>query len=133
MSNFTNKSPDYRYLREKKDTRLLFPERQEDIALEARCLKKLADNYPAYRWRVEIPPGQGVVNIFCLDLSSRWGIVWKLSRIYQDPGLHWIMLAGGELLERAKKSWGRWSDDIGSPVIDGVPPGEQSIKGGIII
>ena len=100
-----------------------------DLVLQNKCLVKLNSEYPGIEWRVDVNSGRGTCDIFCVPLSSRWGHRYHLGRIYVDPDLHWVMIAGGELLERAKRSRGRWEEDLPVGWVEGIRPQDQPING----
>lgn len=71
-----------------------------DVILCGEVGAKLTQHYPGWAWKIEIPPNNGVVIVRNLDLDAKgkWGFVLPKDKL--GPGLHHIMIAGGELLER---------------------------------
>lgn len=76
----------------------------------ADIIKKLVDHYPGYVWMVEVDdrPTVGMVNIYNQDVNvelfsnASYGYQFFLSRVQNDPNLKCVIMAGGEILERAR-------------------------------
>lgn len=98
-----------------------------DIFLIARAQQVLADAYPGYSWIVGLNDESlgGVMTIMNLEVNTQllgapnWGFVLKLSRIYADPSLKCVIMAGGAILESANLLRGRNIDQT-IKNIDGV-------------
>ena len=107
-----------------------------DIALVTRALTVLTDHYPGYTWRVGIhdEPLGGVMYILNMDVCAAvfgnkpYGYVLKLTRVYSDPVLRCVLMAGGEILERARLARSR-ATGVEPKRIDGVPEYQQPIPG----
>lgn len=80
----------------------------------------LFSHYPGWMWTVEIPSGQDVLIIRNLDLDPRgkWCMMRRVSQL--DVGLHDVVIAAGEFLERAKKKRGarREDENLTVPILD---------------
>lgn len=67
-------------------------------------VKNIADtlerHYPGWLWAVQPDERGGVINIFSMRLSCRWGWRIKTKNIQNDPNLKIALQAGGEILER---------------------------------
>lgn len=101
-----------------------------DVRLQNRCLKVLWSHYPGATWRVDVDSRKGVVDIFCMNFSTRWGVRWKLGRIYTDPDLYWVKMAGGEIMERARVARGKFDEDTAEiGWVEGIRPQDQPIRG----
>jgi hypothetical protein len=108
----------------------LIPQSNDDLALQDACLLKLWDHYPGATWRVDVNGKRGTVDVFCMNLSGRWGVRWKIGRIYGDPNLYWIKMAGGELMERANIARGRFDEDTADiRLIEGIDAQDQPMRG----
>jgi len=107
-----------------------------DAAIDDYTLSKtigdlLQRTYPMYSWFVRANHRQGVVNIFCGEISSvlsgriPYGMVLHISKMtdYSIMSKHVIRQAG-ELLERANLKRGKWSGEFPTH-IDGVKPLHQ--------
>jgi len=84
-----------------------------DISLAKRCADTLNKHYPGHLWAVHINDDKlgGTLVIRNLSLSFEYGYVLHLKRIYQDPNLKCVMLAAGEILERAGIKRGKNTDE----------------------
>lgn len=107
-----------------------------DLELATRAVNLLAKNYPGYHWRVWLHDDEfgGVMYVINMDVcaalfsNNLYGYVLKLSRVYGDPSLRCVLMAGGEILERARLIRGR-SNGAEPTHVDGIKPGQQPIKG----
>ena len=106
-----------------------------DIALAKRALDVLKKHYPGYLWRVGINDDStgGVMYIMNMDINTalwgnqNYGVVLKLSTVFNDPGLKCVANAGGEILERARLTRGR--NNGNNPVsVDGVDSNHQPLR-----
>lgn len=64
------------------------------------CADLLSKAMPGFHWAVQPDQNGGILNIFCLNFSSRWGYRIKLEHIQQDPHRREAVRAGREILER---------------------------------
>jgi len=105
-----------------------------DIQLAQNASNLLNDHYPGHLWAVFVDSEQsgGVMVIKNLAMSSEYGFVLHLSNVIHDPSLRKVLMAGGEMLERAKMERGRWDGETAEHV-DGLPDKYQPTKSGIII
>ena len=69
-----------------------------DVLLAKNAAAILDKHYPGHLWGINVDGAGGVMQVFNLALSGRWGFILKLDKI--DPELKAVMRAGGELLER---------------------------------
>lgn len=60
----------------------------------------LEKHYPGWLWAVQPDKRGGVINIFSLRLSGRWGYRIKTKNIQNDPQHKLAVDAGGQILER---------------------------------
>ena len=106
-----------------------------DIALATECANLLHTHYPGHAWAVNADCKQsgGVMTICNLNISERYGYVLKLSRVYADPDRKCVVLAGGEMLERAGMLRGWLDEDKELKHVEGIRPQDQPLPGGIII
>ena len=67
-------------------------------------VKDIADKIhkamPGFHWAVQPDQVGGIVNIFCLNLSARWGYRIKLLEIQEDPQRREAVRAARTILER---------------------------------
>ena len=85
--------------------------------LVANCATKLNEHYPYHYWHVSMVNDMSVINIKCLNVSGEFGYTLYTQVVENDPDLRCVMKAGGEILERAKKTRGR-DDGINATSID---------------
>ena len=80
-----------------------------DVILAKDAADLLHKQYPGYLWAVHVNSKGGMLNIFCPNVSVRYGYTIRLNEVYADPTLKCVMRAGGEILERAKlrRGWAR--------------------------
>lgn len=64
------------------------------------CADLLSRLMPGFHWAVQPDQNGGIINVFCLNFSSRWGYRIKLEHIQNDPHRREIIKAGREILER---------------------------------
>ena len=129
MSSIIIPSSEPILLREPEDATSLAPPSASDWELEKRCYATLWRHYPGAEWRVEVNSSTGMINVFCKELSSRWGYRIYIARAYVDPDLHCVMMAGGDLLERANRSRGRWDEEHPVGYVEGIRPQDQPLHG----
>lgn len=79
--------------------------RENEIAKSvAELLQSL---YPDHQWAVNADLHGGVVHIYNLNLSGKWGFLMKIKDVVEDGWKKKIRDAGGELLERYRLRRGR--------------------------
>lgn len=66
-----------------------------------KCAEKLHKTYPYHIWHVSMSKDYSVIQIRALNIHSQYGIVLHTQIVQNDPDLKCVLLAGGELLERA--------------------------------
>ena len=80
-----------------------------ELALAKRIAESLHRHYPAHLWGVAANSAAGIVSVFNLRLSGRWGFVLKMRDLaYEDEIERAAKEAGGELLERYRLSRGKY-------------------------
>mgnify|MGYP005647555935 FL=1 len=82
----------------------------ETLAEQTLCRsigETLQKHYPGHAWMLEV--AGGMVNIHN-TINMKMGFRVRLSDAYNDPGLKRFIKAGGELLERAKQSRGKFDE-----------------------
>ena len=115
-----------------------------DIALQYECGKLLVRHYPGYEWAVKIDarPTGGVMYIKNETINNLiygnqdYGMTLYLNRVYQDPDRKCVIMAGGEILERARLARGEMKHGNAVLKIDGVEDRHQPINnpfGNIIV
>lgn len=104
-----------------------------DEILAKRCAEMLNSHYPNYLWAVNVNSewNGGVVIIKNYSISYKYGYTLHIAKL--DAKLRKVLMAGGEILERARMA--RSTFKGGMPkFIDGVPDKHQPIPSmGIII
>jgi len=102
-----------------------------DVRLVAEALHKLVTHYPGYTWRVAVDdrPTVGMLDVYNEDVNDvlgnqQYGYRIHLSTAYSDPNLKCVIMAGGEILERALLPRG-WSKGDIPKSIDGVEEQHQ--------
>lgn len=104
-----------------------------DEILAKRCADLLNSHYPGYLWAVNVNSTAtgGVMFIKNFSVSYRYGYTLHIEKL--DNKLRKVLMAGGEILERARLNRGRWLEEE-LKYIDGVPDKHQPIPElGIII
>ena len=100
---------------------------QQENEIAKNVAELLQQTYPGYQWAVNADLHGGVVHIYNLNLSGRWGFLMKVKDVVEDGGKRKVMQAGGELLERYRVSRGRINqaeyesmrlDNFGNPIAD---------------
>lgn len=83
---------------------VLDPKKLNMSAASLTLAKNVADtlnkHYPGHLWGVNVDEKGGVVQVFNLALSGRWGFVIKITDLAGADDLRKVMRAGGEILER---------------------------------
>lgn len=94
-------------------------DRDDGMASEVGAI--LAQAYPGHPWHVRI--GQGMLIIKHMRMSAKWGIARRYSRFTWDAAVRKreIVLAAGELLERAGLTRGQIVEGEYKRVVEGVP------------
>lgn len=82
-----------------------------ETILAKNIAEKLHKHYPGHLWAVNVDSNGGIVNIFNMRLSGRWGFTLHLDDLYGDPDMKKVMRAGGELLERYRLKTGKFNQD----------------------
>lgn len=57
-------------------------------------------HYPGFRWALQPGEFAGMVNVFCLDFSARWGYRIRMADLVNDPKRRVVVKAGQEILRR---------------------------------
>lgn len=82
-----------------------------EMLLAKNAAEVLHKHYPGHLWAVNVDSQGGILNVFNMRLSGRWGFTLHLDDVFHDPDLKSVMRAGGELLERYHMKVGRFSQD----------------------
>jgi hypothetical protein len=104
-----------------------------DEILAKRAADLLNKHYPGHLWAVNVNADEkgGVMIIKNFSISYRYGYTLHLTKL--DAKLRKVLMAGGEILERARMARASWNGQ-GPRFIDGVPDKHQPIPSmGIII
>jgi len=102
---------------------------KSDEMLARDAAETLNKHYPGHLWAVNVnsDPKGGIMVIKNFAISSTFGMTLHLAKL--DPTLKKVVMAGGELLERAKMLRGKAQGDKAT-YVDGIPDKYQ--KGGLI-
>lgn len=99
----------------------------QDVVIAKRAIDKLRTCYPDWPWSVHVNSEEGVVNVFNMAVSSRYGYVLFLDQI--DIDMKCVMRAGGEILERAALARRARRESDVTVYIEGAKKFHQPIKG----
>ena len=81
-----------------------------DVTLEISLLSELQKHYPGHYWMVECNIRQGMINVYNLLLSGKYGFRLQLGGIFSYSQVAAdVMRAGGELLERFNLPRGKFN------------------------
>ena len=72
--------------------------------------------YPGHYWALRADFRGGVLHVYNLRFSGKWGFLILLKTVCNDPNLKCIKMAAGEMLERYRQSRGGFSEDQRSVV-----------------
>lgn len=88
-----------------------FSEEDRDMGVAKDTAEVLMKHYPNHLWAVSVKGG--VIIIKALNISSNHGVVIKMKDVMHDVKVRSkeVMLAGGELLERARLVRGEYNGD----------------------
>lgn len=88
----------------------------------------LAEAYPGHPWHIRI--GQGMLIIKHMKLTSKWGIARRIDRLVWDAAnrKREVVMAAGELLERAGLTRGRAKEGEYQRKVDGVPTKDLAVQ-----
>jgi hypothetical protein len=98
-------------------------------------IRVLSKHYPVYRWGIEYDEDGKIVKVFNLTLQNpiasreMYGWVFHLSTVLEDKANGWrkLIMAGGQILERANMERKAWDMYTLPKHIDGVRPKHQPI------
>lgn len=99
----------------------------QDVVIAASAIDKLRTNYPQWPWSVHVNSEAGVMNVFNLAVSQRYGYVLFLDQL--DVDMKCVMRAGGEILERANLARRARREGDVAIYIEGAKQFHQPIKG----
>lgn len=71
---------------------------------------ELCRQYPDRGWEVIANSEQGVANIYNSHVTARYGYIWRLAEIRESSFVKDIMRIGGELLDRAGLTRGKFDE-----------------------
>ena len=96
-----------------------------DVDLARRMTEVLQHHYPGHAWAVFVDSEQGVANLFNWSVSFRYGYRLKLRDLHapgkKQANLRPVIMAGGEILERAGMVRGAWREgELLAGGLDGV-------------
>lgn len=96
----------------------------KDEILAKRAADLLNDHYPGYLWACNVNslPTGGVMVIKNISVSYKYGYTLHLDKL--DPKLRKVLMAGGEILERANLARGK-NKGFDPVYIDGVLDKDQ--------
>jgi hypothetical protein len=85
-----------------------------DEVMAKNVAEDLHAHYPGHMWAVHVDSEGGVVNIFNLRISGQWGmrLFYRDLALYDSEAKRKVLMAGGELLERAKMVRGRATGEL---------------------
>lgn len=91
------------------------PKEAEFAIIDAQIAKlighELCHQYPDRGWEVIANTAQGVANIYNAHVTAKYGYIWRLAEIRESSFVHDINLIGGELLDRAGLTRGKFDPD----------------------
>lgn len=101
------------------------------VILVKNCADFLEKQYPGWMWAISPDERGGVVNLFSMRLSGRWGYTFKTVTLQNDPSNRALMRGAGELLERFGHRAGPYNHDRWSTgaTLMGLPRADVSDKG----
>ena len=70
------------------------------VLLVKHAADTLDRHYPGWMWAIRPDEGGGIVDIFCIRISSKFGFTLHTRLLQEDPTMACVMRAGGEFLER---------------------------------
>jgi hypothetical protein len=80
------------------------PDSLEASATLIHLVKNVADtlerHYAGWMWAVKPDEHGGIVDIFCMRISSKYAYTTHIPRLHEDRGFKRVIRAGGEYLER---------------------------------
>ncbi len=97
-----------------------------DRMMVTQAMRVLKKHYPGYRWALGVDSEGGILYVKNLDVSTLWGYVIHLESLKGDPNLKRVVMAGGEILERANQVRGKETDNPTTKV-DGLPQKYQPL------
>jgi hypothetical protein len=81
-----------------------------DYTMAKNVATVLHKHYPGHLWAVSAQSDQGIITIYDLYLSGKWGFVCHIADSQNDPNMKDIVRAGGELLERYNMARGKFKE-----------------------
>lgn len=99
----------------------------QDVVIAKRAVDTLSRHYPHWPWSVHVNSEDGLLNIFNLAVSNRYGYVLYLDQL--DCDMKCVMRAGGEILERAALARRAREEGQVAVYVEGVKKFHQPIKG----
>lgn len=70
------------------------------ITLVKGCADVLERHYGGWLWAVRPDERGGIIDIFCMRISSKFAYTLHTPKLHEDPTFARVMRAGGEFLER---------------------------------
>lgn len=92
-----------------------------DAMLACDLSKVLADQYPGYQWLLCVNSEGKVIDIKNLEVSGTWGYrILRPDLMAHDELRHAVVIAGGEILERAGLRRGKIDQDVLPVWVEGI-------------
>lgn len=104
--------------------------RASTVVMVKNCADYLERTYPGWLWALSPDERGGVVNLFSMRLSGRWGYTFKTETLQHDVNNKALMRGAGELLERFGCHAGPYRHDHWSTLkqLHGLPVADVSDK-----
>ncbi len=93
------------------DGSIMTGQKAMDTALIVDCVTVLSKHYPHHAWHVSLSTDKSVVQVRCLNINGKIGMIIHTNRVQEDPDRKCVIHAGGELLERARLVRGKCNED----------------------
>lgn len=103
----------------------------DEFKLAKECADLLQNHYPGHLWAVNINTEGGIAIVKNLAVSSLYGYVIHLKNLLDDPKRKRIIMAGGEILERARLAQRSKGDS--ARYVEGMKEKHQPLQNGIIV
>lgn len=83
--------------------------RAATVLLVKEAADRLEREYPGWLWAIRPDERGGVIHIFSLRLSGKYGYLLHTKAVQNDPQLQAVVRAGGEILERFGQKRGAYN------------------------
>jgi len=99
-------------IKDDRNSETLFdPQTNLDNMMLVDCANTLQKHYPDHYWSVGLSSNKSVVTVIALNIAPNIGMVLHTRNVQNDPDKRCVVIAGGELLERARLRRGRCTED----------------------